>query len=222
VYQNFENLSEDKKQRILEVCILEFADKGYEKASTNNIVKDAKISKGILFHYFGNKKSLFLYIIEYGIQILIAEYGKYPLQKSSDIFDRILELGVIKLKITHANPTISKLVLQAFMNTPEDIRVEIQEKYKQIFNEFMPPIFKDIDSSKFRNGVSPTKALEIVMLFLEGLQDKYTKEYKGREQELLGDMDKIMEEYKGYIEILKYGMYCPNDNSSVAINTVIL
>jgi AcrR family transcriptional regulator len=207
LYHNFENLSEDKKQRILEACILEFADKGYEKASTNAIIKDAKVSKGILFHYFGNKKSLFLYIVEYCLQFLITEYRKYPLQQSGDIFDRILELGMIKLKITHANPDISKLLVQAFMNTPEGIRSEIQDKYKQLSNEFMPSIFEDINSSKFRNGVSPKKALEIVMLFLEALQEKYTKEYKGREQELLGDVDKIMEEYKEYIEVLKYGIY---------------
>lgn len=207
MYHNFENLSEDKKQRILEVCILEFADKGYEKASTNAIIKDAQVSKGILFHYFGNKKSLYLYIVEYCIQFLITEYRKYPLQQSGDIFDRILELGMIKLKITHANPNISKLLVQAFMNTPEGIRSEIQDKYKQLSNEFLPSIFKDVDYSKFRNGVNPKKALEIVMLFLEALQEKYNKEYKGREQELLGDVDKIMEEYKEYIEVLKYGIY---------------
>lgn len=208
MYQSFENLSGDKKQRILDACILEFAEKGYENASTNTIVKDAEISKGILFHYFGNKKSLFLYVVEYSIQFLITEYQKYPLQqRSGDIFDRILELGVIKLKITHANPTISRLILHAFINTPEDIRSEIQAKYTKLSNEFIPPIFKDIDSSKFRDGVDPKKGLEIVMLFLEALQEKYAKQYKGREQNLLGDMDKIMEEYKGYIEVLKYGIY---------------
>ncbi len=207
MYQNFENLSQDKKQRILEACILEFAEKGYEKASTNIIIKDAKVSKGILFHYFGNKKSLFLYIVEYGIQFLITEYRKYPLQELGDIFDRIIEFGMIKLKITHSNPNISKLIAHAFMNTPEDIRSEIQEKYKQLSNEFMPSLFKDIDSSKFRSGVNPQKALEIVMLFLEALQQKYNKEYQGREQELLGDVDKIMEEYKEYVEVLKYGIY---------------
>ena len=212
MYQNFENLIEDKKQRILEACILEFADKGYEKASTNAIIKEAEISKGILFHYFGNKKSLFLYVVEYCIQLLVADYRKYPLQKSGDIFERILELGMIKLKITHSNPNISKLIVHAFMNTPEGIRSEIQDRYKQLSNEFMPTIFKDIDSSKFRNGVNPKKALEIIMLFLEALQEKYNREYRGREQELLDDVDKIMEEYKEYIEVLKYGIY---DSTSV-------
>jgi len=207
LYQNFENLSEDKKQRILEVCILEFAEKGYEKASTNAIIKAAEISKGILFHYFGNKKKLFLYVVEYSIQFLVTEYKQYPLMQSGDIFDRILELGVIKLKVTHANPAISRLILHAFINTPEDIRSEIQDKYTKLSNEFVPPIFKDIDTTKFRDGVDPKKALELVMLFLEALQEKYSRQYKGREQDLLGDMEKIMEEYKEYIEVLKYGIY---------------
>ena len=50
MYESFENLPEDKKKRIIEASIEEFAKKGYEKASTNNIVKTAGISKGILFH----------------------------------------------------------------------------------------------------------------------------------------------------------------------------
>lgn len=207
MYSNFENLIEDKKQRILEACIQEFADKGYEKASTNTIIKNAKISKGILFHYFGNKKNLFLYIVEYCLQLLITGYRKYPFQNSKDIFDRLLELGMIKLQIYNTNPDISKVILQAFMNSPEDLGAEIQEKYQQLSNEFIPSIFKDIDSSKFRDGVNPEKALEVVMLFLEALQGKYIKKYKGREQELLGDVDKIMEEYKAYVEVLKYGIY---------------
>lgn len=207
MYHNFKNLIEDKKQRILEACILEFADKGYERASTNVIIKNANVSKGILFHYFGNKKSLFLYTVEYCIQFLISEYRKYPLQKSDDIFERIIEFGMIKLKISHANPSISKLIVHAFMNTPEDIRSEIKDRYTQLSNEFMPSIFKDIDSTKFRESANPKKVIEIVILLLETLQEKYTKQYKGRELELLDDADKIMEEYKEYIEVLKYGIY---------------
>ena len=207
MYRNFEKLNEVKQQRILEACIQEFAEKGYENASTNVIIKDAEISKGILFHYFGNKKSLFLYVVEHCLQFFISEYRKYPRQLSGDILDRILELGMIKLKITHANPKMSKLVLHAYMNTPKDIRTEIHSKYAKLSNDLLPSIFEDIDVSVFRNGVDPKKALEMVMLFLAALQEKYTKAYVGREQELLGDMEKIMEEYSEYVDILKYGMY---------------
>ena len=52
MFSKFLNLKPEKQEKILEVAIREFADKGFEKSSTNEIVKGAGISKGILFHYF--------------------------------------------------------------------------------------------------------------------------------------------------------------------------
>ena len=65
MFSKFLNLKPEKQERILEAAIKEFADKGFEKASTNEIVKEAGISKGILFHYFQNKKKLFLFVFDY-------------------------------------------------------------------------------------------------------------------------------------------------------------
>jgi TetR/AcrR family transcriptional regulator len=207
LYKNFENLNQDKKKIILDACIHEFAERGYEKASTNSMIKDAGISKGILFHYFGNKKNLFLYIVDYCLQTIIEEYNKYPLTETGDIFKRLIELGVLKLKLNHAFPDISKIMVEALVNSPEDLRSEVERKYSLISKEYMPVIFQEIDYSKFRKGVDTTKAIQILMLFLEALGDKYLKDYQGKEQDLLQDIDKIMDEYYEYMEILKYGMY---------------
>jgi len=207
LYRNFENLHEDKKQTILKACIQEFADKGYDKASTNSIIKEAAISKGILFHYFKNKRRLFLYIVDYCIQKMLAEFDKYPLTETRDIFQRLSELGVIKLKIAHEYPYIVKLFVEGLMNSPQDMRTEIEQKYVQASKESMPMFFKDIDYSRFRSGVEASKAIEIIMLFLGALGEKYLKDYKGKEQDLFENYDKIMAEYMEYLEILKYGMY---------------
>lgn len=40
----------------------EFAEFGYDVASTNRIVKRIGISKGVLFKYFHDKETLFLYV----------------------------------------------------------------------------------------------------------------------------------------------------------------
>lgn len=207
MYSNFENLSEEKKKTILDACIHEFAEKGYEKASTNTVVKEAGISKGILFHYFKNKRGLFLYVVDYCIRTFVEEYEKYPLKETGDIFQRLSELSVIKLKMTHANPEISKILMEALGNSQEDIRSEVERRYNQLSSEYMPAFFKEIDYSKFRSGVNPSKAIEILMLFLEALGDKYMKNYQGKGEELLQDYDKLMEEYNEYMEILMYGMY---------------
>ena len=207
MYSNFENLNEEKKKTILDACIHEFAAKGYEQASTNTIVKEAGISKGILFHYFKNKRGLFLYIVDHCIRTFVEAYDKYSLQETRDIFQRLSEVSVIKLKLTHENPEISKIIVEALVNSQEDIRSEVERKYNQLSSEYMSAFFREIDYSKFRSGVNPAKAIEILMLFLKALGDKYVKDYQGQEQALLQNYDKLMEEYNEYMEILKYGMY---------------
>lgn len=208
VYSNFENLSDEKKKSILEACIHEFAEKGYEKASTNAIVKEAGISKGILFHYFKSKRGLFQYVLDYCFQTFMDEYNKYPFKETGDIFQRLAEQSVIKLKLINENPDISRIIIQALGSSQVDISSEVEKRYNQFTSEYFLKFFQDIDYSKFRSGVNPTMAIEILILFLKALGDKYLKDYQGKEPELLQhNYDDLMEEYNEYMEILKYGMY---------------
>lgn len=62
---SFEKLPEEKRNLILRISLEEFVRNGYYKASTDTITGQAGISKGILFHYFKNKKGLFLYLTEH-------------------------------------------------------------------------------------------------------------------------------------------------------------
>ena len=55
---------------IVNASIKEFIKSGFDKASTNEIVKQAHISKGSLFNYFNSKKELYCYLISYSNQIL--------------------------------------------------------------------------------------------------------------------------------------------------------
>lgn len=49
IYQKFNSLEAEKQERIINTALKEFARNGYDKASTNEIVKEAGISKGSLF-----------------------------------------------------------------------------------------------------------------------------------------------------------------------------
>jgi len=55
----FKALAADKQQAVLQAALNEFALHGYRKASMNNVVKAAGISKGSLFQYFKTKQALF-------------------------------------------------------------------------------------------------------------------------------------------------------------------
>ena len=210
MYESFENLPEDKKKRIIEASIEEFAKKGYEKASTNNIVKTAGISKGILFHYFGSKKNLYLYIIDYILKYLIEKFYKINEKPSPDIFERLLERGIIKLKLAYEHPLMYELLYKAFVDAPEELRSELQERYMKLYVHNAQRFYEGFDTSKFREDVNPQKAIELIMLFLEGLNSKYINTYRNKKispEAALAEIEKITEKVREYFEILKKGMY---------------
>lgn len=66
----FERASDERKEKILEVGINEFASKGYEKANINIIAKKAGISIGLMYKYFSTKEDLFITCIQRGMSIL--------------------------------------------------------------------------------------------------------------------------------------------------------
>ena len=66
----FERATAERKEKILEVGIKEFASKGYEKANINIIAKKAGISIGLMYKYFSTKEDLFITCIQRGMSIL--------------------------------------------------------------------------------------------------------------------------------------------------------
>lgn len=57
------NLENEKVLRIVNCGFEVFVKNNFEKASTNLIVENAKISRGLLYHYFKNKKDLFDFLL---------------------------------------------------------------------------------------------------------------------------------------------------------------
>lgn len=66
----FDNISPEKRNRILNVATKEFANKGFENANINNIAKNAGVSVGSLYKYFNTKQDLFLLTVHMGINSL--------------------------------------------------------------------------------------------------------------------------------------------------------
>jgi len=60
----FEKLRTDKQAQIRESAMREFASHSYEEASVNRIVLAAGIAKGSIYQYFGDKQSLYLYLVD--------------------------------------------------------------------------------------------------------------------------------------------------------------
>lgn len=60
--KTFFNLSEEKRNRIIDSAILEFSKEHYKKVTIDGIVNEAGIPKGSFYQYFKNKDDLYQYI----------------------------------------------------------------------------------------------------------------------------------------------------------------
>jgi AcrR family transcriptional regulator len=61
--QTFHNLPEEKREKIVNAAIEEFAEYGLENASTNRIVSNSGIAKGSFYQYFEDKKDIFMHLL---------------------------------------------------------------------------------------------------------------------------------------------------------------
>lgn len=56
--------SEETRLRIIEAAIKLFSNRGYNKASVEDICQEAGISKGAFYHHFESKQALFLSLLD--------------------------------------------------------------------------------------------------------------------------------------------------------------
>src|SRR5574342_213283 len=115
MFSKFHNLDKEKQDRIINAAIKEFAEKGYDRASTNEIVKEAGISKGLLFHYFQNKKQLFLFVFDYCYELVVDEFYKKINLQETDFFKRMRQAIIVKMEMLSTYPDIFKFIQEVFM-----------------------------------------------------------------------------------------------------------
>lgn len=72
----FMRIAEDKRRRVIDAAIREFAALGFASANVNHIAAQAKISVGALYKYFPTKDALFMYIVELAAAGLVSHVSR--------------------------------------------------------------------------------------------------------------------------------------------------
>ncbi|NFF95749.1 TetR/AcrR family transcriptional regulator [Clostridium sporogenes] len=203
---NLKNIPEDKKEAILKAALEEFATRGYEKASTNKIVEKAGVAKGLLFHYFGNKKGLFIYVYNYYFKFLKEELYMKVDTEERDILERVKKWTMIKMNLIEKYPSIFMLFIKSILNMPKDIKSTLEKIQSKETKEAYENFLSNIDYSKFKENIDIQKCLKILMWTLE----KYGEEYivlNINKPLLQINKDNIRKEIEEYVDILKAGFY---------------
>lgn len=206
MYETFEKLPDSKKEQILQVCIEEFARNGYTNTSTNTLVKRLGISKGLLFLYFKSKKDLYLYLVDYLTEVIVdfffEESEAMESQKSLNSFGNLGEYYKILLQ---KKPDYILFMLEAFLNTPVDIRTEIETKHGKAHDHFL----QHLNTDGFRKDVDLEAVANLLHLTTFHIGQMVFTDY--RETDSINNISKNIETYLDMfskcMDIIKYGVY---------------
>lgn len=60
-----------RKQKLLDVGMRLFADRGFDDVAIDDVAREANISKGLLYHYFGSKRGFYTEVVRFAVDRLL-------------------------------------------------------------------------------------------------------------------------------------------------------
>jgi len=202
----FLKLSQEKQERILNAAMEEFSSRGFKKASTNNIVQRAGISKGILFYYFRNKKELFSQLVDYAIKFIKNEYLDQLDDKEPDFLKRYSKAARLKMEAYAKNPHAFNFLGSIFLGNDDSIDEEIKEKIAYYSIKGRQKLFQNIDTSSFRKDIEEDLIFKLIYWSLEGYQQELISILKGKDLNQI-DYDPYWKEFYSILSALRKAYY---------------
>ena len=195
----------DKRERVINAAMKEFA-KGYKTACTDTIVREAGISKGLLFHYFGTKDGLYSFILQNACNMVYNEYLTLIDLEQKDFIEKIWQMTLLKMDLTYKHPALFEFLAKAYVELQENPNEEFALYFNKTRSIAVEKALSDIDASLFKDGIDGKKAANIILWTLNGYStsqinanmsmEDYQKEY-----------DRYLKELKEYIDILRETLY---------------
>lgn len=195
------------KERILQAARREFAARGFELASTNTIAQEAKVAKGLLFHYFGSKDDLYLTLMKQAMEDSLKEFWERIKDSPTDLFERISYWSKVRLELIRNDPETYQLISNVITTTPPALRQKLMIATAPLQKLGWEVLMKDIDLSKLRPGVTPQQAIELLMLFSEGFERRLSAMMTGLPEKSEGLVEALTEKANFYLGLIRDGLY---------------
>lgn len=202
--ERFFALPEEKRNKIINGALHVFAKYDYKKATADEIVKCAGISKGLLFYYFGDKKGLYLYLLEYSYGYVTGQMAALRDSRETDFFRILVDVQACKLRILSEHPDIMMFVIRTYYEESLQVRPETRRSYQEVYEESMERVLRQMDQRKFREGILPRQAVNIVMWMAEGFMQRF----QGRTWEIQ-ELTAANQEFLEHVDALRRCFYRP-------------
>ena len=198
----FLNLPEEKRGRIIDIAIDEFAEYGYQQASISRIVERSEIAKGSFYQYFEDKKDLFKHILFIGGEKKLI-YIHHIMEELNelDFFHILRELYVGGVQYAKDHPKLSEIANNFIKNSDEALKKEIiGESAPRSIDFFKGLLMRGIQ----RQEIDPNIDIELVAYLITSMSVSIS-EYFLKEKKVKDDME-IMELVDKMLGVFEHGI----------------
>ncbi len=164
----FFDLSKEKQDRMINAALKVFALNGYRHASTDEIVREAAISKGLLFHYFGSKIGVYTFVYDYSVRYMTLELKSAVDSNETDLFEVMKQAECARMHAMRGYPYMQQFLNASMAENVSEALLAIEEK-RNILLDAYDDIYNRIDMEKLPGGVDGEKLHKMLDFTIKGL-----------------------------------------------------
>ena len=199
------DLDPEKKERILRAAFGEFAAHGYKNASTNRIVAASGIGKGMLFYYFGSKKELFDFLVDYGMTFIEEEYLRKVVKPEEGFIERYARAAQVKLEAYLRHPEIFTFLGKLYLE-PEALGPELAARAEAMRAQSLRAFGGAEGAGRLRDDIPWDESARYIGWLMDGFERDITGKLRsgGWEQDNLQPMWDEFDIFLDRLRILFY------------------
>lgn len=174
-YSLFDRLPQEKKERILQASIDEFAEHGFHQASINRLVSRLGIAKGSIFQYFGSKERLFAFVFDYAIEMVKSKLRSVrDVTKEMSFPHRLKSILWAGINFVEQHPNIYRLYLKMIFQDNFPLRDELLKKIHLMSADFLTSL---VEHAISRGEVRKDLDVDFIVFFLNSVLDRFIQAY---------------------------------------------
>lgn len=171
----FFDLKKEKQDRMINAALKIFALNGYRRASTDDIVREAAISKGLIFHYFENKIGIYQFMYDYSVRYMNLELKNSIDPNEKNIFEILRQIEQGRIAAMKGYPYMQQFLNSARYENVSEALLSTEEKRNELHSLYQQ-ILSQADLSKFPAGINHTKIIQMLNFTIQGLMTSQFEE----------------------------------------------
>lgn len=195
----FFDLKKEKQDRMINASLKIFALRGYRHASTDDIVREAAISKGLLFHYFKSKLGVYSFIYEYSVRYMILELRTAVDPGEKDLFEVMKQIERARLNAVRGYPYMQQFLNRSMAEDVNEALLAIEDR-RGTMEEALAAIYGQIDYSQLPPNIDGEKLRKMLDFTVKGLMTE-------RFQDASFQPEMLYSEVCDYLDMMKKIVY---------------